>query len=81
MPIQGMSELDLEGEFVPNYYDDRLYVTTTWKGPNRRIFSLGLNRPEQAKWRALIHEQKDHIETAVVLGGKLFFDYSHSAAP
>ncbi len=67
----------LDGEFLPDYFEDHMYVTTTWKAPNRRVFSLDLNLPEQANWKDIVPEQRDHIESASVFGGKLVVSYLH----
>ena len=68
----------LDGQFSPDYFDDHLYVTTTWKAPNRRIFSLDLNHPEQANWKDLVPERADNIEFTSLVGGKLFVSYLHN---
>ncbi len=68
----------LDAQFLPEYFKDHLYVTTTWKAPNRRVFSLDLNNPQQANWNDVVPEQANHIEFASVLGGKLFVSYLHN---
>jgi prolyl oligopeptidase len=70
----------LDAEFSPDYFNDHLYVTTTWKTPNRRVFSLDLNNPQQANWKDVVPEQADHIEFASVVGGKLFVSYLHNVS-
>ncbi len=69
----------LDGEFAPDYYDDHLYVNTTWKAANRRIFVLDLNHPAQANWKEVLPEQKDRLENAMLVGGKLCAVYLHNA--
>jgi prolyl oligopeptidase len=68
----------LDAQFHPDYFKDHLYVTTTWKAPNRRMFSLDLNHPQQANWNDIVPEGADHIESASVVGGKLFVSYLHN---
>ncbi len=68
----------LDAQFFPDYFNDHLYVTTTWKAPNRRIFSLDLNHPEPANWLDVVPEGADHIEFSSLVGGKLFVTYLHN---
>jgi len=68
----------LDAQFFPDYFDDHLYVTTTWKAPNHRIFSLDLNHPQQSNWKDVVPERADNIEFASVFGGRLFVSYLHN---
>jgi prolyl oligopeptidase len=67
----------LDGQFDPNYYRDHIYVVTTWKAPNRRVFDIDLNQPAQAGWKEIIPEQNDNIDSATIVGGKLVLNYLH----
>jgi prolyl oligopeptidase len=69
---------NLDAQFSPEYYNDQLFVTTTWKAPNRRIFSLDLKHPQQENWKDIVPEQADHIEFASLFGGRLFVSYLHN---
>ncbi len=70
----------LPGEFSPAYFNDQLFVMTTWKAPNRRILRINLLHPAPANWKQIIAECSDHMESATVIGGKLVINYLHDVA-
>jgi prolyl oligopeptidase len=79
-----------DGKFVPlitgidaTFYmqfsgPDSIIVRTDWKAPNCRVLKIDLRHPEQEKWQEIVPETKDAMQSASVIGGRVFVNYLHN---
>jgi hypothetical protein len=56
------------------------YVHTTDHAPKGRIIAIDLARPARENWREIVPEQKDAIDVAVMIEGRLVVAYMKDAA-
>ncbi len=56
-----------------------LYVLTDDDAPRFRIVAVDMDHPERSKWRTVIAENGDTLDTASLLGGQLIACYLHDA--
>jgi prolyl oligopeptidase len=61
--------------FSSQYNNDRFYVLTDWKAPNKRILLADDDHPFPHQWRELIPECKMPIQQLSLVGGKLLVNY------
>jgi prolyl oligopeptidase len=84
-----IKNLAQDGKFVPlitgidatfheQFAGDALIVRTDWKAPNGRVLKIDLRHPEQDKWQEIVPEEKDAMQGASVIGGKVFVNYLHN---
>jgi prolyl oligopeptidase len=55
------------------------YLWTTAGAPLGKVVAVDLERPDPAKWRVLVRQGKESIETASFIGGVLVTSYLHDA--
>lgn len=55
------------------------YFLTTLKAPNQRVIAIDLLQPTRDKWREVIPEGRDVVESANYVGGHLVLGYLHDA--
>jgi prolyl oligopeptidase len=48
------------------------YFLTTHKAPNRRILTIDVTKPAPENWKEVVPEGKSVIESASIVGGKIF---------
>jgi len=53
---------------------DTLYIHTDWKAPHGRILAIDLRNPARDRWRELIPEGEEPIESFSIAGGMLFVE-------
>jgi prolyl oligopeptidase len=51
--------------------DDRIYVLTNEKAPRSRLFSVDPRHPERARWKEIIPEGPETLQSVRPVGGKL----------
>jgi prolyl oligopeptidase len=68
----------LDGKFDPSFSGDFLFVQTDWKAPKGRILKIDLRDPAPDKWREIVPPAADAIDSASVIGAKLFVTYLHN---
>ncbi len=63
---------DGENAYTGEIIGDTLYLLTNWKASRYQIFTVDLRTPERENWRRIVPEGKPVIETATVVGDKLY---------
>ena len=63
---------DGENAYTGEIIGDTLYLLTNWKASRYQIFAVDLRKPERENWRRIVPEGKSVIESATVVGGKLY---------
>jgi prolyl oligopeptidase len=58
---------------------NRLFVMTTDHAPKGRVIAIDLLNPARAKWREIVPEGKDTLDTVQLVGGRLVLDYMQDA--
>ncbi|TWT88670.1 Prolyl endopeptidase precursor [Pseudobythopirellula maris] len=72
---------DFQNEWSPFGADgDRIYLTTDYQAPNRRIVALDLARPGRENLEELVRESDATLEGASYVGGKIFAQYLEDVA-
>lgn len=70
-----------ESDFnVIDHYQGKVYVLTNYKAPNQQLMVFDPAKPELANWTTLIPETDNVLETASIIGGKLFIKYLKDAS-
>jgi prolyl oligopeptidase len=67
----------IDDRFVPENYEDDLYVLTDYQAENYRIVRIKLSDPAREHWQTIVPEGKDPIEQFSIVGGKLFVTGLH----
>ena len=67
----------IDSRFQPVNYGDDLYVLTDYQAENYRVVKLSLADPAPEKWKTIVPEGKDVIESISIVGGKLFVTGLH----
>jgi prolyl oligopeptidase len=58
---------------------DTLYMMTNYNAPNWRMVSIPLAHPAEEKWKEIIPEGKERLQTFQLVGGKIAAMYMHNA--
>ena len=61
----------VDGRFLCDVIDDKVYIHTDWKAPKSRIMVTDLNHLDLSEWKELIPEGKGKIEDFRIIGRKL----------
>jgi prolyl oligopeptidase len=70
-----------ESDFsVIDHYQGKIYVLTNYKAPNQQLMVFDPAKPQLENWQTLIPETKNVLETASIIGGKLFVKYLKDAS-
>ena len=70
-----------ESDFnVIEHYQGKIYVLTNYQAPNQQLMVFDPAKPELANWTTLIPESENVLESASILGGKLFLNYLQDAS-
>jgi prolyl oligopeptidase len=56
-------------------FGNRLFVLTDLAAPKYRIIEIDLNNPAREKWKEIVPESKDPLESAALVGGKLVISF------
>jgi len=70
---------DNEFNIVDNI-GDNLIIKTNYKAPKGKLVIVDYNNPEIENWKDLIGEKDDVLESAEIVGGKLFTQYLKDAS-
>src|SRR5579883_594266 len=54
-----------------------LFTLTDWDAPNRRVFSVDLTNPNPSRWKQIIPESADLLESIAYAGTSLVANYTH----
>lgn len=65
---------------VIEHYQGKVYVITNYQAPNQQLMVFDPAKPELANWTTLIPESEHVLESASILGGKLFLNYLQDAS-
>ena len=63
---------DGENAYTGEIIGNTLYLLTNWKASRYQIFAVDLRKPERGNWRRIVPEGKPVIESATVVGDKLY---------
>ncbi len=55
------------------------YLSTDKDAPRSRIVAVDLRHPEAAKWKQLVPERPDALESSSIVGARLILSYLHDA--
>lgn len=74
-PIRPVVETG-DAEYAPiGNYGSRIYLRADHGAPNRRVIAIDLENPEPAAWKVVIPEQREAIEHAALIGGRIVVHY------
>lgn len=65
---------------VVEHYNGKVYVLTNYKAPNQQLMAFDPAKPELANWTAVVPESTKVLETASIIGGRLFIKYLRDAS-
>jgi len=74
-PVKALFEED-GVEFSP--FGNRgsiLFLRTDRQAPNRKVLAVDLMHPQEGRWKTIVPEAKDAIESAMFIGGRLVIHY------
>ena len=70
-----------ESDFnVVEHYNGKVYVLTNYKAPNQRLMAFDPAKPDLANWTNIVPESTKVLETASIIGGRLFIKYLRDAS-
>jgi prolyl oligopeptidase len=69
---------DLDASFHPFIVGDSLVMQTDWQAPDHRILLVDLKNPARDRWRPIVPEGPDAIQSYSLIGGRLFVHYLHN---
>ena len=65
-----------DAEFLPiGSHGSTILLRSDKDAPNRRIIAIDLKQPAPAAWKVIVPEQKEAIENAAVVGGRVVVQY------
>jgi prolyl oligopeptidase len=67
--------IGLDGNFIPQMGNGKLYVQTDWKAPSGRIVSIDMRNQSIKDWKEIIPTGKDVITQFVLIRDKLVVHY------
>ena len=65
---------------VIDHYQGKVYVLTNYQAPNQQLMVFDPAKPQLENWQTLIAETENVLETASIIGGKLFVKYLKDAS-
>jgi prolyl oligopeptidase len=68
----------LDAHFNVQFAGDFLFVMTDWEAPRYRILKIDLRDPGRDKWKQVVAQTDDAIESFSLVGGKLYVNYLHN---
>lgn len=70
-----------ESDFnVIDHYQGKVFVLTNYKAPNQQLMVFDPAKPQLENWQTLIPETENVLESASIIGGKLFLNYLQDAS-
>lgn len=70
-----------ESDFnVVEHYNGKVYVLTNYKAPNQQLMVFDPAQPQLANWKSIVPESTKVLETASIIGGRLFIKYLRDAS-
>lgn len=70
-----------ESDFnVVEHYNGKVYVLTNYKAPNQQLMVFDPAQPQLANWTSIVPESTKVLETASIIGGRLFIKYLRDAS-
>jgi prolyl oligopeptidase len=74
-PITPLVEAD-DAEYLPlGNHGTVLYLRSDKDAPNRKVIAVDVTNPQPATWRIIVPEQKQAIESAALIGGRIVLEY------
>jgi prolyl oligopeptidase len=64
---------------VVEVLDDRIYIRSNQDAPRGRLFAADLRHPQRARWKQILPQQSEILETVTVLRGQIAAHYLESA--
>ena len=74
-PVKPVAEEDDAEHLFLGNVGTTFYLCTDLNAPKRRIVSFDLRRPERKRWRTVVPEAADAIETPILAGQRLALHY------
>ena len=76
--VKLLDDFDANYDFIGN--DGTVfYFRTDLGAPRSKVIAIDITRPERSKWRTILPESKDLLETVSLAGNELIADYLHDA--
>jgi len=69
--VELLPNFEAEWNFLGND-GTKFFFLTTHKAPNRRVIVIDLAKPDRANWQEIVPEGKSVIESASIVGGRMF---------
>ncbi len=66
---------DMKASFGGEIVGDHFYTATNYQAPNRRVIDIDLRNPAPNAWRVVVPEGTSVINSASIVGGKVFVNY------
>ncbi len=66
---------DHDAEYLPSYFDGKLYILTNKEAPNQKVFVTEVENPGKENWRELIPESEHIITSLDIICGKIYITY------
>jgi prolyl oligopeptidase len=60
--------------------EDQLIVKTNFEAPKGKLMFVDFDNPDESEWTDLVSEKEDVLQTAGIVGGKLFVQYLKDAS-
>jgi prolyl oligopeptidase len=60
--------------------DDRLYLVSNEDAPRYRVFAVDVKRPARERWKEIIAQSEDTLESIAIVGGKIAALYLKDAS-
>jgi prolyl oligopeptidase len=65
----------IDAQFNARVFDNRLYIVTNWKAPNRRVLATDAANPSLEKAREIIAERPSVLNNVSLVGGRIYAAY------
>ncbi len=70
-----------ESDFsIIDHYQGKVFVLTNYNAPNQQLMVFDPTKPQLENWQTLIPETENVLESASIIGGKLFLNYLQDAS-
>jgi prolyl oligopeptidase len=66
--------------YSADFFEGKLYITTNEDAPHSRVFVADASNAKRENWKELIPQSDAVLQSAAVMGGKLFTQYEHNVS-
>ena len=71
---------DVPAHFTPQFVDGALWMRTDFDAPKGRVVTVDLANPAPARWKTVIPEGPDVLDSFTQIDGKLYVTFIHDVA-